>query len=420
MGITETKIGYKDIIKQKEYMKLIIANVINRFGDSVDSIAFTWLVYQITHSASWSAIIFAFNMLPAVIIQPFAGALVEGMNKKKIMVVSDIIRGIVVSILVILYLTGSIKPYILILFTLINSTVEAFRVPAGKSFTPQILDEKYFTFGTSLNSTLSRIVELVGIGLAGVIIALFGVQTSIIIDAITFFLSCFIISTISVKEEKKEVVKLTVSSYLHTLKGGLDYVLKNPIIRNICLLMVMVNAIMVPVSSLQAPLIQDVFKQGSTLLSVYGMSISIGMVIGSIIYPFISKKLRARPMIVLSGMGYGIAYIILILASFISTSPWMVFPVVLLMMTVVGMSASILISVISVEFMKQVDKEYLSRTGAILNAGGSAAMPVFSLLCTILVKIFTISQIFLASGILSIILFLYILLRKIQFEKIVE
>ena len=80
----EVKVGYKDVLKQKEYVKLIIANLISRFGDSIDAIAFTWLVYAITGSAAWSAIIFAVNQLPSVLVQPFAGALVENMDKKKI------------------------------------------------------------------------------------------------------------------------------------------------------------------------------------------------------------------------------------------------------------------------------------------------------------------------------------------------
>lgn len=39
---TQEKVGYRDILRQKEYMKIIVANLINRFGDSIDSIAFTY------------------------------------------------------------------------------------------------------------------------------------------------------------------------------------------------------------------------------------------------------------------------------------------------------------------------------------------------------------------------------------------
>lgn len=55
------KIGYKDIFKQKEYMKMMVAALINRFGDSIDAIASTWIVYELTGSAVWSAVIFGVN-----------------------------------------------------------------------------------------------------------------------------------------------------------------------------------------------------------------------------------------------------------------------------------------------------------------------------------------------------------------------
>ncbi|WP_026511282.1 hypothetical protein [Butyrivibrio sp. LC3010] len=72
-------ISYRQIFRISDYRKLILSNVVNRFGDSIDSIAFTWIVYQITHSAAWSAIVFGVNFLPNVVVQPFAGAIVEKM-----------------------------------------------------------------------------------------------------------------------------------------------------------------------------------------------------------------------------------------------------------------------------------------------------------------------------------------------------
>ena len=53
----ESKVGYRDIFRQTEYMKIMIAALINRFGDSIDAIASTWIVYEITGNAAWSAII---------------------------------------------------------------------------------------------------------------------------------------------------------------------------------------------------------------------------------------------------------------------------------------------------------------------------------------------------------------------------
>lgn len=93
------KQSYREVLRNKEYTKLMLANIINRFGDSVDSIAFVWLVYTITNSAAWSAIIYGVNKIPTIILQPIAGAIVENRNKKSMMVTMDLIRGICVCII---------------------------------------------------------------------------------------------------------------------------------------------------------------------------------------------------------------------------------------------------------------------------------------------------------------------------------
>ena len=61
--------GYRQIFKQREFMKMTGANFINRFGDSIDMIAFTWLIFELTGSASWSAIMLGVNMIPNVLVQ---------------------------------------------------------------------------------------------------------------------------------------------------------------------------------------------------------------------------------------------------------------------------------------------------------------------------------------------------------------
>lgn len=62
--MTHTKLG-------RNFWKLVTANCINRFGDAVDTIALTWLVYSLTGSALWSVFFYASNQLPSVVIQPF-------------------------------------------------------------------------------------------------------------------------------------------------------------------------------------------------------------------------------------------------------------------------------------------------------------------------------------------------------------
>lgn len=410
------KLSYKDIFRQKEFMKITLAGVINRFGDSIDAIAFTWLVYALTGNATWSALMFAANQLPSVLVQPFAGALVEGMEKKKLMVVTDVIRGVITVGLAVLYITNLLNPWIMLAFTLVNSSVEAFRLPASLAVMPKVLEEKYYAHGTSLNSTLNRIVELVGLGLAGVIISAFGIGTAIAIDGISFFGSAFVLNFLRIRENNLHQEKLTCKSYTTTLRDGLSYPKGQPVIRNFCLLAVLINAVIVPLNALQTPLIQEVLRQGSELLSAFSLALTIGMGIGSFIYPRISPLISVRRQFTGCGIFIGICIYCYTLGTGFTSHVYAIYALAITVSFALGMSVSIMVAALQVQFMKAVSQEHLARVGSIFNAGASAASPVTSLAVSAFAAFFSVSQIFKLCALICVIIFIIIALVKVRLE----
>lgn len=410
------KVGYRDILKQREFLKIILAGLVNRFGDSIDAVAFTWLVYAITGNAAWSALVFAANQLPSVLVQPFAGALVEGMDKKKLMVVTDIVRGITTSGLAVLYLAGGVSPWILLAFTLVNSTVEAFRLPAALAVMPLVLEERYYAYGTSLSSTLSTVVQLIGMGAAGVIIGAFGIGTAIVIDGISFFGSALILGLLRLRETNLRRGNLRAGEYMETLKDGLRYLKQQPVIRNFCLLAVLINAAITPLNSLQSPLIQEVMGQGSGLLSAFALAMTAGMGIGSFVYPFIGSRFSVRGQFSVTGILVGAGMCAYTLGTKLQSDVALVCALTVTVTFVIGMSCSILVSALSVQFMKAVKQEYLARVGSIFNAGASAATPAASLAVSVLAAFCPVSQIFIFSGAICVIIFFVIGLARVRLE----
>ncbi len=410
------RVGYRNLLKQKEYMKIIAASLINRFGDSIDAIAFTWLVYAITGNAMWSALVFAANQLPSVVVQPFAGALVETMDKKKLMVLTDVIRGVTTIGFAVLYIMGAINPWIMLIFTLTNSTVEAFRLPAALAVMSKLLEEKYYASGTSLNGTLSTIVQLIGMGAAGVIIGTFGIGIAIIIDGLSFFGSALILSFLRLKEIIPGKNKLHIKEYSETLKEGLQYLKGQPVIRNFCLLSVLINALITPLNALQSPLIEEVLGQGSELLSVFAIALTMGMGIGSFAYPFIHERTSVRMQFTITGVFMGAGLYSYTLGTGFRTNVIVIYTLTIVASFIIGMSTGILVSALSVQFMKSVNPEYLARVGSIFNAGASAATPMMSLTVSALVSFFTVSQIFFVCGLFCVIIFLVLALVRVRLE----
>ena len=392
----EQKIGYRDIFRQTEYMKIMIAALINRFGDSIDAIASTWIVYEITGNAAWSAIIYGVNKLPSIIITPLAGAWVEGQKKKTIMIVTDLIRAVCVAFVATGYLFGFLQAWMLLVTTLTISTVEAFRGPASAALTPKVLEKEYYEYGISLSTTLSSMVELIGTAVAAAIIAVIGTSGAIYVDMTTFLLSALIIVFVNTKEQGLVKQKFDRKAYVKDLADGFSYVKKDTMIRIFLLLAVFLNAILVPLNSLQAPLAGDI-------LSILGISITVGMLLGSVTYPMVQRIIPGKGLWIASGLGIALFYIMLPVCRPLYTSRILVCAFTAVFSFILGYTVALVNSHLSVFAVKRIRTDYLARISGITTAAGAASMPVASFLVSIVVAYVDTSAIFITSGVLALI-----------------
>ena len=406
------KIGYKDILKQKEYMKIITAALINRFGDSVDAIASAWIVYELTQKAYWSALIYALNLIPSVIITPLAGAFVEKKSKKKIMILTDLIRAICVAYIATAYLGGFLQGWHLIITTLVISTAEAFRGPSSSALTPLVLKQEYYEYGTSLSMSLSTIVEMVATGIAAGIIALIGTAGAIYVDMATFVLSALIISTLHVTEVSKLETSFQVRQYLTTLKEGFQYAIHLKSLLFLCLIAMFLNAILVPFNSMQAPFVKEVLSGDASVLSVLGVTMSVSSLLASISYPKISKKVSPRILMVSCGAAIGLFYIGMIAGKPLYMTKAGVYGVTASLFFVLGIVVGWVNSFASVQFMKIVDPQYLARCGALLTSLSMGVSPIASFVVSGVAHVASISIIYIACGVLAIFVTMLLLFSK--------
>jgi|LSQX01.3.fsa_nt_gb DHA3 family macrolide efflux protein-like MFS transporter len=411
-SVVQEKRSYKVLKDQRQYLKLIGSNIINRFGDSLDAIAFSWIVYEITQSASLMALIIAINYIPTMILQPIAGVIVDRIPKKRIMVLCDIGRGLVVLSVALLYMWDLITPLYLAITTVLNSTLEAFRVPAGLAIVPKLLDRDKYTVGTALNSTLGRICEIIGLASAGSIIALVKSYGALIIDAATFLLSALIISAIKIQEHKSEI-KQNFESVKKGFVEGLHYLRSNHLLIIIIFLGMFMNFAMVPLNALSTAYVVDNLHSGPEMLSAIQLALVAGMALGSFITPKIDVLGRKKLFI-----GGGVIVSIIVSALWqIPNIPGIILrlAVMISLLVIMGIGVGVQNVIFSAAFMRHIDKDLMGRLGGITNAILVAAMPLGALLSSIAAKIAPVPVIFLISGVFSIIL--YFVMMRIRILK---
>lgn len=411
------KIGYRDIFRQKEYLKMILAALINRFGDSVDALASTWIVYEITNSAAWSAVIYGINKIPSIVITPLAGAWVEGRNKKRIMVITDFIRAICVAIIATGYLFDFLNAGILVLTTLVISTVEAFRGPANTALTPKILDKKYYEYAMSLMSTACAVVELIGMAVAAGIIALLGTAGAIYVDVATFVLSALIILTVNTKEQNLQKQKFHIKEYGRTFADGLIYVKKEKTVLFFCGIAIFLNAILVPFNSLQAPLTSEIIGGGAEVLSILGIALTIGMMLGTAVYPILGKILNSKGYLALCCGGIGLYYIGFIACKPLYISRIFMYGYVAVSSFVCGVVVAVFMTFLNVEFVKRTDEAYLARAAGIMSSLSVASVPVASFAISSLAAVIKTEWLFVVAGVLAIVVCPLFLRSKVLEEK---
>ena len=137
--MADKKTDYRKLLSKTDYRRLLISTAVNRFGDSLDAVAFAWLVYKITQNGAWSAIVFGLNILPNVIVSPFAGAVVERLNKKNVIVFTHILRAMLLTSFLAMFVSGHVNGWVMAAFTIAVSTIESFNMPASTSFIPMIV-----------------------------------------------------------------------------------------------------------------------------------------------------------------------------------------------------------------------------------------------------------------------------------------
>lgn len=398
---------YRQLWSNKNAVKLICANGINRFGDSIDAIAFTWLTYRETQSASLSALVLAANILPTVLFQPLAAPLIDAMKKQRVMMMTDLLRGCLLIGFICLFAMKLLQGWMFLVFTFVINSVEAFRVPAGVSFYPQLLTKEEIERGMSLNQVTSQASTLIGTAVGGALVAI-APALAMAVDAVTFFLSALLLAWIRTKEVINE--QLIKASYLDNLKQGFRYIAKNQMFLILVTGMLLFNMIASIPSALCAPYISTILHKDAGYLSIMDIVQTLAMLLTIYLYPKLSQRIKPKTIFVYLGFGSQVALLAMMLFT-ATLQDSMLLMSWLLIGVVMGCGAGLFSNFISITFVKVVEQDYLSRSSALINSVGCCASPIAAILCAILVNYFTILKVLsigLGFAVLALLLLLFV------------
>jgi len=410
--VTSKKIGIKDLLPHKSYSTLVFANFISRFGDSLDSIAFGWMVYILTGSKLLLGMLLAVNAIPNILFSAFAGVLVDRLKKKNVLIVGYIGRGIMVSIVAFLFMTKLLRPWHLFVFTFINSTFESVTSPAQSAILPLLLPKELFLTASSMSSSAYKFAELIGLGAAAAIIAILGISGAIFIDGVTFFIAAILILFIKVKNDISSITELTLNSYFAEFKEGFSFIKNNKLLLTTIILFALINLCLSPIGVMMPAFVKENLKSGPEMLSTLGISLTVGMILGGVLVAQFGSRFKISTLIILGFFFVGINYALLCMPGNVITNTTISCILSSVSFGLIGLSVPVISSPVQTYFLNVTPREILGRVSAVLAMVCTCVTPLGNAASGVIGEYVSISALFGVMGIIICLISLSLIFNK--------
>jgi MFS family permease len=185
---TPEPVGYWTLIRSNRNFRLLwMGDVISFFGDWFNTIAMYAIVERLTGSPFALGLVFVTKMLPMGLASPVAGLIADRFNRRKLMIISDLARAVVVLGFLLVRDAGDLP----LLYTLavLQVAIGAVFIPARGASIPNITTpQELVTANTLMAATWSTILAI-GAGLGGFATDLFGEHAVFVIDSLSYVVS---------------------------------------------------------------------------------------------------------------------------------------------------------------------------------------------------------------------------------------
>ena len=218
----------RPLLLQRDFAALWWGQLISLWGDRINYLALNGLVQQHTrdyHDAAQSSLMLSLHgtvsVLPVLLFAPFAGPWVDRWNLRRVLIVSDVLRALLVLTIPIVYaathLAAPVWSMVFLLFT-----CNVFFLPAKSAITPEIVAPGQLLAANTLLSIAGIVATAVGALLGGWLVDNVGWKTALWVDAGTYMASVFSIALIRYRAEIREAAPFaTVGGYFREIGDGL-------------------------------------------------------------------------------------------------------------------------------------------------------------------------------------------------------
>jgi len=383
--------SFRRTLANRPFLFVWVAQLISQSGDFIFEVALLWLVLAITGSAFAVGLVVTGTILPAVLLGPILGVYVDRWNRRRTLMITNVVEGITVAGLSVLVLTGRVDLVGLLAVVFALGTGATLVRTATNAYVPSVVSVDDLPPANSLLQFSGSFNQIIGLSLGGVFVAAFGIALPIEYDALSFFAAAVLLTLIP--RDPTSAVRSPApppQSFRTELAEGFAFVRRNRFMIELIALGMIVNFFGNGLAALLPPFAKFVLHGGPAVFGLLGAAIAVGSLVAGLAMGRVDTHRTAGKYLFGGGVVLGLG----VLAVGFTTT----FPLAVGAMLLIGATLSVVNIPIGVVFQAKVPRPLLGRVGATFGAMISATSPLGPLFAGWLAEQWTTPDVFILSG----------------------
>ena len=304
------EISYTQVLKNKEFMKLLGGQFFSNFSDAILQVSILIYVYSFTGDLSVTTTVLAVQLIPWIFIGPIAGVFADRVSRKGIMLFADVLRA---AAIVTIPFQKTVFGLMVVVF-FIGVASSSFAAPRSAAI-PEIVGLKLFVKAISLSQLMFQTMRIVGPLASAFIYALYKEQTFYLASTGYLLSFAFILRT-KIPSANSNGDKLTLRVVISDLFDGFSFLVHERVIRKILVLFAVLVIAGGFAGTLIFPFIWEIMHSGDPLLEdlatkefgFIGAMSALGGIFGNLVFGRF-ENIIGRPLALFLGfMGFGIYF----------------------------------------------------------------------------------------------------------------
>ena len=300
---------YGRLFRNRNFVALWLGQTVSFIGDYFYFLAIPIMVERLTGSALQVGLAVIASALPMLLLGPVAGVFVDRWDRKRTMIISDLLRALLVLLCLLVRTPDQVWIYYVVAFLM--SCVSRFFFPAQNAALPLIVPDKdELLTANGLMQIVQTAGLLIGPALAGFSIGLWGAQVAFLADSATYLVSAVAITTMTIPTlggapseaggsrttVERQATGGQLAAVWSEMREGVVYLFGNRTMVGILLCLAVVQLGIGAIHVIWVPFMQRTFGLGAEGLGAVDTAQGLGMALGGVALGFAAGRFRKKDM----------------------------------------------------------------------------------------------------------------------------